>query len=70
MLVEKPQRVHELMSHVTSVLAAASQREKLFPAFFADVWLTYVTVNRIREKELFTDNSVSRKNIYILSSRY
>lgn len=37
MLVEKPQRVHELMSHVTSVLAAASQRQKLFPAFFADV---------------------------------
>lgn len=43
MLMKKSQGVHQLVSHMTSVLTAASQRQKLFPAFFADVRLTDIT---------------------------
>lgn len=56
MLVEKSQGVHQLVSHMTSVLTAASQRQKLFPAFFADVRLTDITgVNS--NKIFFTSQS-------------
>ena len=42
MFVEKTQRVHEFMSHVTPVFAATPEWQQLLPAFFTDMWLTKI----------------------------